>query len=245
MGQKVNPIGLRLGINRTWDSRWFSRKEYGNQLHDDLQAARVSRQAAGPGGGLANPDRAGRAADPDHAAFGPPRRHHRQEGRRHRQIARRHREDHEQRGQPQHRRDPQARDRGEADRRGHRAAARTPRRVPPRDEARGAVGDAVRRAGHPHQLLRPARRRRDRAHGVVSRGPRAIAHAARRRRFRLRHGEDHLRHLRRQGLGVQGRDPGARPDGAGQAVERAAGRRSRAAGAPRAGRPRRSAATRP
>ncbi|MBV9860376.1 MAG: 30S ribosomal protein S3 [Alphaproteobacteria bacterium] len=36
MGQKVNPIGLRLGINRTWDSRWFSRKEYGNLLHDDL-----------------------------------------------------------------------------------------------------------------------------------------------------------------------------------------------------------------
>jgi small subunit ribosomal protein S3 len=37
MGQKVNPIGLRLGINRTWDSRWFSRKEYGNLLHDDLR----------------------------------------------------------------------------------------------------------------------------------------------------------------------------------------------------------------
>jgi small subunit ribosomal protein S3 len=37
MGQKVNPIGLRLGINRTWDSRWFSRKEYGNLLHDDLK----------------------------------------------------------------------------------------------------------------------------------------------------------------------------------------------------------------
>ncbi len=36
MGQKVNPIGLRLGINRTWDSRWFSRKEYGTQLLDDL-----------------------------------------------------------------------------------------------------------------------------------------------------------------------------------------------------------------
>ena len=30
MGQKVNPIGMRLGINRTWDSRWFARKEYGN-----------------------------------------------------------------------------------------------------------------------------------------------------------------------------------------------------------------------
>jgi small subunit ribosomal protein S3 len=37
MGQKVNPIGLRLGINRTWDSRWFARKEYGNLLLGDLR----------------------------------------------------------------------------------------------------------------------------------------------------------------------------------------------------------------
>ena len=37
MGQKVNPIGLRLGINHTWDSRWFSSKGYGNQLLDDLK----------------------------------------------------------------------------------------------------------------------------------------------------------------------------------------------------------------
>ena len=37
MGQKVNPIGLRLGINRTWDSRWFARKEYGGLLHEDLR----------------------------------------------------------------------------------------------------------------------------------------------------------------------------------------------------------------
>ena len=36
MGQKVNPIGLRLGINRTWDSRWFAGKGYGGQLLDDL-----------------------------------------------------------------------------------------------------------------------------------------------------------------------------------------------------------------
>jgi small subunit ribosomal protein S3 len=27
MGQKVNPIGLRLGVNRTWDSRWFAEGE--------------------------------------------------------------------------------------------------------------------------------------------------------------------------------------------------------------------------
>ena len=38
MGQKVNPIGLRLGINRTWDSRWFANKgEYGRLLHEDMK----------------------------------------------------------------------------------------------------------------------------------------------------------------------------------------------------------------
>jgi small subunit ribosomal protein S3 len=38
MGHKVNPIGLRLGINRTWDSRWFANKgEYGKLLHEDLK----------------------------------------------------------------------------------------------------------------------------------------------------------------------------------------------------------------
>ncbi len=37
MGQKVNPIGLRLGINRTWDSRWFARKgEYARLMHEDI-----------------------------------------------------------------------------------------------------------------------------------------------------------------------------------------------------------------
>ena len=36
MGQKVNPIGLRLGINRTWDSRWYARAEYGDTLQSDL-----------------------------------------------------------------------------------------------------------------------------------------------------------------------------------------------------------------
>ncbi|HYC15452.1 MAG TPA: 30S ribosomal protein S3 [Stellaceae bacterium] len=37
MGQKVNPVGLRLGINRTWESRWFARRDYGNLLHEDLR----------------------------------------------------------------------------------------------------------------------------------------------------------------------------------------------------------------
>ena len=38
MGQKVNPIGLRLGINKTWSSRWYaSPREYVDLLHEDLK----------------------------------------------------------------------------------------------------------------------------------------------------------------------------------------------------------------
>ena len=38
MGQKVNPIGLRLGVNRTWDSRWFADGEdYSKLLHQDIK----------------------------------------------------------------------------------------------------------------------------------------------------------------------------------------------------------------
>ena len=36
MGQKVHPIGFRLGFNKTWRSRWFAGKEYANLLHEDL-----------------------------------------------------------------------------------------------------------------------------------------------------------------------------------------------------------------
>ena len=37
MGQKVNPIGMRLGINRTWDSRWYAEHKYAEHLHRDFQ----------------------------------------------------------------------------------------------------------------------------------------------------------------------------------------------------------------
>ncbi len=38
MGQKVNPIGLRVGINRTWDSRWYANKrDFGTLLQEDLK----------------------------------------------------------------------------------------------------------------------------------------------------------------------------------------------------------------
>ncbi len=37
MGQKVNPIGLRLGVNRTWDSRWYADSGYSDLLLEDLR----------------------------------------------------------------------------------------------------------------------------------------------------------------------------------------------------------------
>ncbi len=36
MGQKTNPVGLRLGIVRTWDSKWFAAKNYSDVLEEDL-----------------------------------------------------------------------------------------------------------------------------------------------------------------------------------------------------------------
>lgn len=45
MGQKVNPIGLRLGVNRTWDSRWYADSgEYGRLLHEDIKIRKYLRE---------------------------------------------------------------------------------------------------------------------------------------------------------------------------------------------------------
>ncbi|MBW2630210.1 MAG: 30S ribosomal protein S3 [Deltaproteobacteria bacterium] len=37
MGQKVNPIGFRLGINKTWSSKWFAQRNYSELLHEDIR----------------------------------------------------------------------------------------------------------------------------------------------------------------------------------------------------------------
>ena len=87
----------------------------------------------------------------------------------------------------QHRRSPQARSRRDPGGRDHRPAARAPRGLPPRDEARRAVGACAWAPRASDQLRGPSRRRRNRAHRMVPRGPRAAAHAARRRRLRRRH----------------------------------------------------------
>jgi small subunit ribosomal protein S3 len=51
MGHKVNPIGLRLQVNRTWDSRWYAdTKEYGKLLHEDLKIREFIKKECGQAG---------------------------------------------------------------------------------------------------------------------------------------------------------------------------------------------------
>ena len=59
MGQKVNPIGLRLGVNRTWDSRWFADKtEYGKLLHEDMEIRAALHEDSEAGSDLEDHHRA-------------------------------------------------------------------------------------------------------------------------------------------------------------------------------------------
>lgn len=44
MGQKTNPTGLRLGINRTWDSKWFTTKNYSKWLEEDITIRRYIKK---------------------------------------------------------------------------------------------------------------------------------------------------------------------------------------------------------
>lgn len=50
MGHKVNPVGMRLGINKTWDSRWFAQKDFAKYLNEDLDVRRfVNKKYADAG----------------------------------------------------------------------------------------------------------------------------------------------------------------------------------------------------
>ena len=160
MGQKVNPIGLRLGINRTWDSRWYaSRGEYAKLLHEDMkirevlmkelkQAAvsrivierphkkcRVTIHSARPGVVIGK-----KGADIDKIR---------------KTVARL--TDSEVVINIVEVRKPEIDSTLVAE--FDRPAARASRGLPPRHEARCAVGDPSRRPGHPHQLRGSSRRR--------------------------------------------------------------------------------------
>ncbi|MBN1970299.1 MAG: 30S ribosomal protein S3 [Candidatus Delongbacteria bacterium] len=43
MGQKVNPIGIRIGVNKTWNSLWFDEKNYAEKLEEDLKIRKFLR----------------------------------------------------------------------------------------------------------------------------------------------------------------------------------------------------------
>jgi small subunit ribosomal protein S3 len=44
MGQKVHPIGFRLGVTKTWDSRWYSKRDYSRLLHEDLRLRKFLKE---------------------------------------------------------------------------------------------------------------------------------------------------------------------------------------------------------
>jgi len=50
MGQKVHPIGFRLGFNKTWRSRWYAEKDYADLLHEDLKLKRDLKKRFGHAG---------------------------------------------------------------------------------------------------------------------------------------------------------------------------------------------------
>ncbi|HEY5649403.1 MAG TPA: 30S ribosomal protein S3 [Nitrospiria bacterium] len=41
MGQKVHPVGYRLGFNKTWNSKWFAEKDYAKLLHEDIRIRKL------------------------------------------------------------------------------------------------------------------------------------------------------------------------------------------------------------
>jgi small subunit ribosomal protein S3 len=218
MGQKINPIGLRLGINRTWDSRWYAGKnEYGKLLHEDVkireilhkelkQAAvakiiierphkkcRVTIQSARPGVVIGK-----KGADIDKLR---------------KKVA-----------------DITSSDvviniveirKPELDATlvAESIAQQLERRVAFRRAMKRAVQSAMRLGAEGIRINCSGSSGRcgNRAYGMVSRRSRAAAYAACGYRLRRSHRVHDVRHLRRQGLDLQGRNPRARSDGSGQA----------------------------
>ena len=211
MGHKSNPIGLRLQINRTWDSRWYRGRRrlwpaaaggpQDPQVHHRRrcpQAAiskvvierpaklcRISIYAARPGVIIGK-----KGADIEKLR---------------KTLGAMTASD----VSAEHRRDPQAGSRCQARRAGHRRSARAPYRLPPRDEARGAVGAASRCRGHPRSPAAAV------SAAPKSRASKGIARAGCRctrcaRNIDYAEAEAHTAYgvCGVKVLGLQGRDPG-------------------------------------
>ena len=87
MGNKTNPIGMRLQVNRTWDSRWYAdTKDYGIFCWKTSQSVTSSRRVQAGGRGPCD-HRASAQKVPRHDPHSASRRHHRQERRGYRNAA--------------------------------------------------------------------------------------------------------------------------------------------------------------
>ena len=155
MGQKVNPIGLRLGINRTSDSRWYAdTADFGRLLHEDIAIRKEIRKRL-------------KQAGISKIIIERP----------------------------------------------HKKCLITIHTARP--------GLVIGKKGGDIEALRKVLSKMTtdevRVNLVEIRKPEIDAHAARRHRLRHCRSCHHLRHHRDQGLGLQRRDHGARPDGSGQA----------------------------
>ena len=205
MGQKIHPEGFRVGYIHDWKSNWFNERNFSDYLMEDI-AIRDHIEGKLSHAGLSDDlDQEGLERDRGRHRDGPSRHRHRQVGQRGGRAAPRAAQAHRPPGQGQHQGDQAPRAGREARRPVDRRAAPEPGRLPPRDEARAHLRDALRRQGRQGPGLRPPRRRRDGADRGLLRRPRAAAHPARRHRLRLRRGPHDHRPHRGQVLDQQGR----------------------------------------
>ena len=232
MGQKVNPHGLRVGINAPWSSTWFAnKKDFAKNLKEDneirnylkknyydaaISYIKIDRAASnikidiycgrvGVAVGKLN-KRAGESRLRRRS-----RRHHRRQkgrqGKGYRPDQRRHQKDSrtEQELQRQRSRSQTHRYRRSADSRKYRAGSRKEDSLPQSDEVCDGQSHESGRQGRQNDGFRQIGRRRNSKVGILSRGFDTPSDPSRRHRLRLCRSPHHLRHNRRKGVDLQGR----------------------------------------
>ncbi len=205
MGQKVHPYGFRLGINKPWKSRWFVERGFDKLLVEDVQLKKELREKLKAAGvSSVEVERPGnklrliiRTARPGIII-----------GRKGAEIDKL-KADIQKRTNREVFIDILEVNKPELDAQlvSENIALQLEKRVSFRRAMRKSVdsGPALRLQGHQGARLGPLERQRDRPLRVVSPGPSAAAHAARRHRLRFLRGAHHLRDHRRQDLGLSRR----------------------------------------
>ena len=211
MGQKVNPHGLRVGVIKDWDTRWYAdKKNFANFLIEDHKIREVSqRKVFAAGISRIEIERAASKITIN-IYTGKPGMIIGKGGTGIEALKDGRREDDRQaratstssRSQPRH----------DAQLVAENIAPQLEKRISFRRAMKQAIGRAMkmRRQGHQDHGLRPPGRRGNRPQRGLPRGHHPAADPARRHRLRLCRSQDHLRPHRRQGMDLQGRSPQAR-----------------------------------